>query len=210
MKAASMRRLLLALVLCSLIPGNAQAKVLGTAGRVYPIVEPDALAEIEARARGADWQSILDKEKPEDFRPANLIRLQRARHERSFLVDMTYTLDFDIPDGKGGVLYPRGYRFNPLDYVPFNQTLVILDGDDPAQVAWLMASPLVEEPNTVILLSQGAFSQVGKKLGRAVFYADRRIVERFNLAAVPSVITRRGRLMEVKEIEIPTSVPAAR
>jgi len=210
MKTASMRRLLLAYVLCAVFAGHAHAKVIGTAGRVYPIVEPDALAEIEERARRVNWQSILDKEKPEDFRPPNLVRLPRAQHERSFLVDMTFTLDFDIPDGKGGILYPKGYRFNPLDYLPLNQTLVILDGDDPAQVAWLMASPLVEEPNTVILLSRGGFSQISKKLGRAVFYADSRIVKRFNLAAVPSVITRRGSLMEVKEIEIPTSVPSAR
>jgi conjugal transfer pilus assembly protein TraW len=210
MKMESMRSLLLAWVLCALITGPAQAKVIGGAGRVFPIVEPDALEEIEKRAREVDWQSIMDKEKPEDFRPPNLVRLPRAQHERCFLVDMTYTLAFDIPDGKGGILYPRGYRFNPLDYVPFNQTLVVLDGEDPEQVAWLNSSPLIERADAVILLSGGAFSQVGKELGRTVFYADRRIVERFNLAAVPSVITRQGRLMEVKEIEILASDAAVR
>jgi conjugal transfer pilus assembly protein TraW len=202
--------MLLAGILCALVPGHAPAKVIGTAGRVYAIAEPDALTEIEERARAVDWRSVLSRERPEDFRPANLIRLPRARHDRSFLVDMTYTLNFDIPDEKGGVLYPRGYRFNPLDYVPFNQTLVVLDGDDPEQVAWLKSSPLIDRPEALILLSGGAFSKVGERLERAVFYADRRIVERFNLAAVPSVIARRGRLMAVKEIEIPSSVSANR
>lgn len=206
----TMGNLLLGLALCFILPESAQAKVLGTMGRVYSIAETDALQEIEMSARGVDWQSILGKERPEDFRPANLVRLPRARHTRSFLLDMTYTLDSDIPDGKGGVLYPRGYRFNPLDYVPFNQTLVILDGEDPAQTAWLMASPLAVDPKTIVLLSQGSFSRVGKELGRAVFYADRRIVERFRLAAVPSVVSRKGRLMEVKEIEIPSSDISAR
>jgi conjugal transfer pilus assembly protein TraW len=122
---------------------------------------------------------------------------------------MTYTLEFDVPDGRGGILYPRGYRFNPLDYVPFNQTLVVLDGDDPEQLDWLKRSSLLSEPGSQILLTQGAFSRVGERLGRAVFYADRRILERFNLAAVPSVISRKGRLMEVKEIEIPDSRSSA-
>jgi conjugal transfer pilus assembly protein TraW len=116
---------------------------------------------------------------------------------------MTYSLDFDIPDGKGGILYPKGYQFNPLDYVPFNQTLVVIDGEDPDQVDWLKASPLVKRPDTLILLTGGAFSEIGQGLGRAVFYATRQIVKRFQLKAVPSVIRRDGRMMEVEEIEIP-------
>lgn len=202
-------KIFLALALCALCGLPVQAKVIGTFGKVYSIAEPDALAEIEQRASSINWQSILDKEKPEDFRPSNLVALPRASHDRSFLVDVTYTLEFDVPDGRGGVLYPRGYRFNPLDYLPFNQTLVILDGDDPDQLAWLQNSSFLNDSNAMILLTRGAFSTVGERLGRAVFYADKRILERFNLAAVPSVVARRGRLMEVKEIEIPVSSSAA-
>lgn len=205
MNTAPLKVAIPVLVLCSLTVLPAQAKVIGTVGQVYPIAERDALTEIEERAKAVNWRSILDKEKPEDFRPSNLVQLPRAQHDRSFLVDMTYTLEFDVPDGRGGILYPRGYRFNPLDYVPFNQTLVVLDGDDPEQVDWLKRSSLLSEPGSQILLIQGAFSRVGEQLGRAVFYADRRILERFNLVAVPSVISRKGRLMEVKEIEIPYS-----
>jgi len=203
MNTAPLKMAIPVLVLCSLTVLPAQAKVIATVGQVYPIVERDALTEIEERAKEVNWRSILDKEKPEDFRPSNLVPLPRATHDRSFLVDMTYTLEFDVPDGRGGIRYPRGYRFNPLDYVPFNQTLVVLDGDDPEQLDWLKKSSLLSETGSQILLTQGAFSKVGERLGRAVFYADRRILERFNLAAVPSVISRKGRLMEVKEIEIP-------
>lgn len=194
-----------ALILCTVFVWPAQAKVIGTFGKVYSIAEPDALVEIEKRAREINWQSILEKENPKDFRPSNLVRLPRATHGRTFLVDMTYTLQFDVPDGRGGILYPRGYRFNPLDYLPFKQTLVVLNGDDPEQLTWLQNSRLLKEPNSMILLSQGAFSTVGQKLGRAIFYADKRILDRFNIAAVPSVISKHGRLMEVKEIEIQDS-----
>jgi conjugal transfer pilus assembly protein TraW len=205
MKTTLLKRSVPALVLCSLAVWPTQAKVIGTFGQVYTIAEPDALTEIEKRAKAVNWRSILDKERPEEFRPPNLVSLPRARHDRSFLVDMTYTLEFDVPDGRGGLLYPRGYRFNPLDYVPFNQTLVIIDGDDPEQLDWLKKSALLSEPDSLILLTQGAFSTIGEQLGRAVFYADRRILKRFNLAAVPSVVSRKGRLMEVREIEIPTA-----
>jgi conjugal transfer pilus assembly protein TraW len=209
MNTALLKIVIPVLVLCFLAVLPAQAKVIATVGQVYPIAERDALTEIEERAKEVNWRSILAKEKPEDFRPSSLVPLPRARHDRSFLVDMTYTLEFDVPDGRGGILYPRGYRFNPLDYVPFNQTLVVLDGDDPEQLDWLKRSSLLSEPGSQILLTQGAFSRVGEQLGRAVFYADRRILERFKLTAVPSVISRKGRLMEVKEIEIPDSRSSA-
>ena len=181
----------------------AEAKTVGVLGKVYPIAERDALEEIEERARQVDWPSILAGERPESFRPPNLVRLPRVNRGRSFLVDMTYTLDFDIPDGKGGILYPKGYRFNPLDYIPFNQTLVIIDGDDSEQVEWLQGSPLAHRPDTLILLTGGNFAGVGEGLGRAVFYAMRPVIERFQLKGVPSVIRPKGRFMEVEEIEVP-------
>jgi conjugal transfer pilus assembly protein TraW len=115
---------------------------------------------------------------------------------------MTYTLGFDIPDGKGGILYPKGYRFNPLDYLPFNQTLVVFDGNDPLQVAWLKTSGLLKTSDTMLLLSGGSFIDVGKGLNRLVYYATPQIVERFHLRATPSVIRRRDKLMEVQEIRV--------
>ncbi len=203
MNMTSLCRHILLLGVVAVMSSPVQARVLGTFGQTYSIAEPDALKEIEERARTLDWPSLVKKVKPEEFRPANLVPLPRANRPRSFLVDMTYTLEFDVPDGHGGVLYPSGYRFNPLDYVPFNQTLVVLDGNDPEQVAWLKGSSFLNRPDTLILLTRGDFSELGRAIGKSVFYADKRILERFNLAAVPSIISRKDRLMEVTEIEIP-------
>jgi len=204
------RALIATLALALLTAGPAPAKVLGTVGRVFPIAERDALEEIEARARAVDWASVLGRTQPENFRPPHPVHLPRARKNRAFLVDMTFTLAFDVPDGRGGILYPRGFRFNPLDYVPFNQTLVILDGDDPRQRAWLKGSPLADGAETLILLSDGDYREIGRQLGRAVFYLDRRIADRFRLTAVPSIVTRKDSMMEVREIELPPSAAAAR
>lgn len=190
-----------ALLMALAFPAGAQ--VLGTAGATYPIAEQDALEEIEARARTVDWRSVIDREQPKDYRPPEPVRLPRTGRDRAFLVDLTWTLSFDIPDGKGGVLYPRGYAFNPLDYVSFEQTLVVLDGGDPAQVDWFRQSDFARAPNVLLLLTEGSFATVSAQLKRHVYYADRRLTERFRLAAVPSVITRQGRLMEVREFALP-------
>ncbi|ORJ57500.1 hypothetical protein [Geothermobacter hydrogeniphilus] len=199
-----MTRLRIAVLFILLLVQPGQARVLGTFGKTYPIIERDALEEIRERAARVNWQSALDRIRPEEFRPEGLPRLPRAAEDRAFLVDMTYTLGFDIPDGKGGILYPKGYRFNPLDYLPFNQTLVVVDGDDPLQLDWLRGSGLLDKGGTVLLLAGGSFVELARDLDRPVFYLTPQIRERFHLRAVPAVIRRREKMMAVREIRVET------
>lgn len=191
----------IALVLCVT---SAQAKELGTFGMTYRIVERDALAEIEERARQVDWQKVLDKRKVENYQgPTDRVRLPRAKRSRSFPVDMTYTTEIDVPDGKGGILYPKGYTFNPLDYVTYPKTLVVIDGTDPEQVKWFAASEYDKRLDVTLLLTEGSFGTVSKRISRPLFYADRKIVERLKLKAAPSVIRQKGLVMEVTEVKLP-------
>lgn len=182
---------------------SAQAKELGTFGMTYRIAERDALAEIEERARQVDWHKVLDKQKVENFQgPPDRVRLPRAKRNRSFPVDMTYTTEIDVPDGKGGILYPKGYTFNPLDYVTYSKTLVVIDGTDADQVKWFAASEYDKRLDVTLLLTGGSFGAVSKKISRPLFYADRKIVERLKLQAVPSVVRQKGRIMEVTEVKL--------
>jgi hypothetical protein len=91
---------------------------------------PDALTEIEASAAKINMTEIvkLARDKAQNFKPDNPVSLEPAKQNRTFKVHMSYTLEFDIPDGKGGVLYPKGYSFNPLDYVTYPGVLVVIDG----------------------------------------------------------------------------------
>jgi conjugal transfer pilus assembly protein TraW len=179
-----------------------QAIELGTVGRTYPITEKDALTEIEGRASSVDWKKLYSMVKPENYRPENLQDLPRAQKARSFLVDMTYTLKSDIPDGKGGILYPAGYSFNPLDYVTFKKSLVVIDGTDREQVSWFAHSKYMGQPYIMLLITGGSTTDLQKQLQQPVFYATRPIIQRFDLVAVPSVIRRKGRAMEVVEIAL--------
>lgn len=195
-------------VICSiLITSTAHAVVhhLGVLGQTYPIAERDALKELKERVSEVDWNRVFNRHKIENaiknYRP-DTVFLPRAQRERTRLVDMTYILPFDIPDGKGGILYPRGYTFNPLDYIHFNKTIIVINGDDPDQVKWFTHSKYAGEIKTMLLLTAGSYFDLGKKLNRPVFYATTDIIHRFQLQAVPSVIRQEGRYMEVIEIDV--------
>ena len=124
-------------------------------------------------------------------------------------MDMTYTLQIDIPDGKGGVLYPKGYTFNPLDYINFTKILVVINGNDPEQVKWFAASEYKGRVDVMLLLTEGHYGHMGKKLDVPLFYADSQIVERLHLAAVPSVVKQEGKEMVVREIAVPRGARAS-
>ena len=199
-------RILSSLLLLIALKGAAYAKDLGVVGATYPVSEKDALQEIEERASQIDWGKYFNKDKMKkvvtNFKPEDMTALKTAERNTTFTVDMTYTLAHDIPDGKGGILYPEGYMFNPLDYVVFPNTLVFLNGADRRQVEWFKTSAYYKDHKVMLLITEGTFQELSEKLRRPVFYAKREIVERFKLRAVPSVVVQKGREMEVKEIAI--------
>jgi len=205
-----MRRLYVAMT-AVLITSAAYAKELGTVGATYAIAERDALAEIEQKAKGIDWRQVITRKAIEEYDgPQDRVRLPRAARERSFPVDMTYTLQMDVPDGKGGVLYPKGYTFNPLDYITFARTLVVINGSDPEQVKWFAASEYRGRIDVMLLLTEGPYRSLGKKLDSPMFYADSLLIERLRLAAVPSTVRQEGKVMVVHEYGIPGSAPRVR
>ena len=196
-------------VMVILFASAAHAGNLGTVGATYAIAERDALVEIEQKAKSIDWSKVLKRKSIEEYDgPKARVNLPRAARERRFSVDMTYTLQMDIPDGKGGILYPKGYSFNPLDYVAFTRTLVLIDGNDPEQVKWFAASEYKGRIDVMLLLSGGAYRSLGKKLDVPLFYADSMLVERLQLSAVPSVVRQEGRAMVVHEYALPDAAPS--
>lgn len=197
-----MRRLYVAMT-AVLITSAAHAGNLGAVGATYGIAERDALAEIEQKAKGIDWRQVITRKAIEEYDgPQDRVSLPRATRDRRFQVDMTYVLEMDIPDGKGEILYPKGYSFNPLDYVTFTRTLVVLNGNDLEQVKWFAASEHRGRVDVMLLLTEGPYRSLGKKLDVPLFYADSLLIERLRLAAVPSTVRQEGKVMVVHEYAV--------
>jgi conjugal transfer pilus assembly protein TraW len=116
-------------------PASGAIKNLGVVGETYPVVEPDVFAELkEEAARKNRFGDDAFLERMKTYQPEDIHHLPRATMDRIFLVDMTYTLDRDLLDGDGKVIYPRGFTFNPLDYVSFSGGILVIDGNDPSQL----------------------------------------------------------------------------
>jgi len=179
---------------------------LGSIGVTYEIKEKDALEEIISRARRINWKEIFDKNHfrrmVERYRPAGLKILPPARKNRVFKVDMTYTLEFDIKDKDGNIIYPKGYTFNPLDYMHYPYTIVVINPNREKELEWFKKSIYYRDPNVMFMVTDGVPYRLMKELKRPVFYATSSVIERLNLKHTPSVAKQKGQYMEVREYAV--------
>ena len=175
---------------------------LETVGKTYPIVEQDIREEFKQKATGIDLDALFNTHNR--YQPANLHTLPRAASDWVFTVDLTHTLDHDIKDSQGNLLYPQGFSFNPLQYAGLSGGLVVIDGSDPEQVEWFKGSPYFQNHRGVLLLSGGYANELKQALQRPVYYLTHDIAARLQLKAAPSVVVEQDNKLTVREVRLAT------
>ncbi len=171
-------------------------------GKTYPIVEQDIREEFKQKVTGIDIEALLNTHNR--YQPANLHTLPRAASDRVFTVDLTHTLEHDIKDSQGNLLYPQGFTFNPLHYARLSGGLVVIDGNDPEQVEWFKGSPYFQNQRAILLLSGGYAAEVKQELKRPVYYLTHDIAARLQLKAVPSVVVEQNNTLTIREVRLAT------
>ena len=68
-------------------------------------------------------------------RPKPIAGLRPTERPRTFYFDPSFTLDRNVVDATGAVLFPAGLRKNPLDVVSLSKHLLFFDARDVRQVA---------------------------------------------------------------------------
>jgi len=202
-------RILASALLCLAAAAPAAARDYGQLGTVYPVMEPDLLTQIEQRLKAAEasgkiaamQKELVRRTKARVMRPKPVAGLTRAVKARSWVYDPTITVEQDIRDDKGRVIAAKGQKINPLDHVPLRQSLVFLDGDDLAQVAWALraTTPL----NAKLILTNGSpFERMKAARRRFFFDQDGKLIARFGIRAVPAVVEADGRVLKVSEVPV--------
>lgn len=169
-----------------------------TIGRTWPIIEPDALAEIEAKV------AALPSDMSKAFGPRSAwsglktAPLATALSDRVRSVVPFYTLDFDIRLPGGKMLYPKGFTFNPLTYVRLPQRLVVVH---PRDLDWALRSA---RQSDFILLSaldgqNGDAIELSERTGRAIYILEERVKQRLGLTVAPVIVRQVGTRLELTE-----------
>jgi conjugal transfer pilus assembly protein TraW len=169
-------------------------------GRTYPIVEQDITKELQQKATTIDLDALFNTHNR--YQPPNLHPLPRTASDRVFTVDLTHTLDHDIKDSQGNLLYPQGFTFNPLQHAGLSGGLVVIDGSDLQQVEWFKGSPYFQNQRAILLLSGGYAAEVKQELKSPVYYLTHGIAARLQLKAAPSVVVEQDNKLTVREVRL--------
>ena len=169
-------------------------------GPTSAVIETDLVDELRQRAVSVDVEQLRHTQAR--YQPANLHALPRAEKDTTTMVDLTHTLEQDVQDANGQVLYPAGFTFNPLRYVSLSGALVVIDGSDPEQVAWFKGSPYGANRRALLLLSGGLAAALRDELQRPVAYLTEDLAQRLQLRAVPSVVMEQDQHLTVREVLI--------
>jgi conjugal transfer pilus assembly protein TraW len=186
-----MRSLLFISLLCAI--------AFAQGGRTYPIAEPDVWEEIMARKeRAVQRFKELSRKYDENYIQNNImkdwrVRLPLAEKSKTERIDWVYTLEFDIPkvDDRGnvvGVLYPKGYRFRPIQYwTATPPPLIVFDGKDRRQIQ-IVKRLLTKYPNSMLIASDGAVFDLMKNFNARVYLLHPKLREVARITEGVSVI----------------------
>ena len=183
------------------------AQDLGVVGPVYPIAEQDMLLTIEQRLQALEESGELARIEEDAKaryrayveRPKG-IHLPRAKKDRTYYVDPSLTVPYDIRDHEGRIIHPAGTTVNPLDYITLSKQLIFFDGDDPVQLEWARSmidnDPLRVKP----ILTNGPVLMLMKEW-QMHLYVDQwgRLVKQFGIRSIPAMVTQNKNRLKVVE-----------
>lgn len=204
------KRVSLALLLASLATTSVGAKDLGTWGNLWAPAEPDLLVFIQQRLKSMEesgemkklQDEAVERVKKNAVRPAPVQGLTPAIRYREMVYDPTFTVAETITDMKGNVIARKGDSVNPLDKVPYNQTLFFIDGDNTDQVKWVKTQ-IAGISDFKIILINGNIRETSEALDEQIFFDQSGVMTtKFKFEHTPVRITRDGRVLKIEEFPL--------
>ncbi len=205
-----MRNPLLASLLClSVIPSYSLASDLGVVGPTYEIVERDLIEVMKDKFRRmektGELAKVQDNYKKQVLdaveKPKPVPGIKNTETAQTYFVDPTWTLDRNVVDEKGTLLFPSGTKVNPLDYAPLTQQLLFFDQRERLQVAF--AKRFIEQSSSRVkpILVGGEPLKLMRLWKREVFYDQGGVLSRkFLLKHSPAIVSQDGKRLRIDEI----------
>jgi len=195
-----------------LVGGRAGAIDLGTLGPTYEISEPHLLAFIEQRLREKERSGELQRlAEAARARGINTVRqpppvegVRTTERPRTFYVDPSFTLDRNITDPQGRLMFAAGTRKNPLEVVSLSRHLLFFDARDPRQVKHAHELSGRYAGRIKPILTGGSYLDL-MKVWRVPVYYDQAgtLTRRFGIRQVPALVSQDGLRLRVDELGLP-------
>ncbi|TDN51491.1 type-F conjugative transfer system protein TraW [Scandinavium goeteborgense] len=185
------------IIILVLVAWQSYARDLGSWGALWPVAEPDMLTTIHDKLLSmqdsgeiaSTNKAFRERVREHSLRPQPVDGLTVAQENTTHFVDPSFVVSRDIADQNGIVFAHKGEMINPLEHVPFTETLYFIDADSPGQVAWMKA----QQPPTLmfkVILVNGNIQEATRALDTHIYFDQKgTLSRRFELTAVPARVT---------------------
>jgi conjugal transfer pilus assembly protein TraW len=194
------------------VGGKAGAVDLGTLGPTYEIAEPHLLAFIEQRLRekerSGELQRLAEAARARGIdtvrQPPPVEGLRTTERPRTFYVDPSFTLDRNITDPQGRLMFAAGTRKNPLEVVSLSRHLLFFDARDPRQVKHARELSGRYAGRVKPILTGGSYLDLMKTWRVPVYYDQSgTLTRRFGIRQVPALVSQDGLRLRIDELGLP-------
>lgn len=200
------------LIICiSVLPIISLASDLGTIGQTYPIIETDFLEFIQTRlksmAADGELNKIQNKFKENvtrhTERPTPVSGISRTQQQKSWYIDPSITVPYDLRDQSGRVIVKNGTKVNPLSYIAIHHPMVFINGEDPDQVEWAKKIVIEKRQSVKLVLVNGSVAEIARSLQMPVYFdQEGRLTNRFHIQHVPAEVSQKGLQLLVEEVRV--------
>ena len=187
----------------------ARAEDLGVIGKVYQITERDLIEAMKDRLRQMEKSGELAK-KQDEYKnrvmsgiehPEPIPGIQATETANTHYYDPSIVTDKDIADATGKILYPRGTRVNPLDYIGWNKYLLFVDARDARQLEFSKKITAASDRPVKLVLVAGAPLELMRKWKMPVYFDQGgRLTRRFAITQVPAIVRQEGKRLRIDEL----------
>lgn len=211
MKPSHQHHLLLTGLLALTCAVVAHATDLGVIGSTYEISEPHLLKMIEQRLREkertGELQHLEEEAKARGIEtvtnPQPVAGIRTTQTARTFYLDPSFTLDRNILDAQGRLLFPVGTRKNPLEIVSLSKHLLFFDARDHRQVNRARELLTSYQGRVKPILTGGSYLDLMKSWRIPVYYDQQGLLtRRFGIHQVPALVSQEGQRLRIDELEV--------
>ncbi|NYT27876.1 MAG: hypothetical protein H0A76_08260 [Candidatus Thiodubiliella endoseptemdiera] len=175
----------ISIIILLLFSGNSSA-VSVSKGTTYEIVEPDLLVEIKQKADQVNWKKLQKNMKLTQ----DITHLPIAKEDESYYHQPIVELPFEVKDKDGKILYPKGFKFNPLKYTTLPNQLIVLGSPRHLETVSNLSS-VVSSDDTLLIANMDTVKFI-KQTGKRAFLLTENAIKRLGIKKVPSVISQKG------------------
>lgn len=202
------------IIISSLLITSLAAHNIFTIGKTYDFFEEDFLVAVKEHIV-VNEDAIKDRFG--DMKDEAQIRIDKlsptlskrptpATKDNHFYPDTSYVNPEDIKDHNGKLLYPAGYKFDPMHYINLTYDIIFINGNRDEELEWFMQSEYAGNASGRVLITEGEYAKVIKKLNQNIFFATDQIINRLNIRKTPSVVVQVGNRLKVDEIYIKAKI----